>query len=196
MMSVRDPIIIIDDDTTRDNGDVTQGVKILCKKDEEWLKFGCYVLRRAERDMLCNNGWLTDLYMNAVQVLIKKQFPHIGGLQNTTIIQPKRNNKPFQVGTESLQIIHTSNNHWIVPSTMNCYQADITVYDSSSSSVNMETKIILSSLLKTQKCQFTIQISNKQSGTKDCGVFATAYRTTVAYGKDPPILSTTKKSSF
>jgi len=46
---------------------------------------------------------------------------------------------------------------------------------------------ILASLLKTQKDQFTIQIAkvNKQSGTQDCGVFAAAYCTTVAFGKDP-----------
>jgi len=137
--------------------------------------------------MLCNNKWLTDMHMNAVKVLIRNQFPHIGGLQNTAILQLKKSTKPFQNGKGSLQIIHIGNNHWIVVSTINCQPSNITIYDSINSLVNMETQSILASLLKTQKDQFTIQIAkvNKQSETQDCGVFAAAYCTTVAFGKDP-----------
>ena len=164
---VHDVIIINDkNDYSRASSDSIQAIGI-CKKSEKWLKIGSYVLCTAERDMLCNNEWLTDLHMNAVQVLLKTQFPHIGGLQNTTLLQSKSHTKPFTTGTGSLQIIHINNNHWVVASTMNCEHADITVYDSLNSSVSIET--ILASLLKTQKDHFKIQISkvNKQSGTKD-----------------------------
>jgi len=102
-------------------------------------------------------------------------------------ISIEKSTKPFQNGKASLQIIHIDNNHWIVASTINCKPSNITIYDSINSSVNMETQSILASLLKTQKDQFTIQIAkvNKQSRTHDCGVFAAAYCTTVAFGKDP-----------
>jgi len=179
--------IIINDENGRGNADSIE----ICKKADEWLKVGCYVLHIAERDMLHNNEWLTDLHMNAVQVLIKKQFPHIGGLQNTSILQLKRTTKPFQDGKGSLQIIHINNNHWVVASTMNCTKnVDIIIYDSLNSSVSIETQTILASLLKTKEDKFTVQISkvNKQSGTKDCGAFAAAYCTTVAFGQDPSSL--------
>ena len=99
----------------------------------------------------------------------------------------EKSTRPFQSGKGSLQIIHIDNNHWVVASTMNCRNADIAIYDSMNSSVSIETQSILASLLKTQKDQLTIQIAkvNKQSGTQDCGVFAAAYCTTVAFGKDP-----------
>ena len=86
-----------------------------------------------------------------MQVLIRNQFPHIGGLQNT---QLKRSTKPFQSGKGSLQIIHIDNNHWVVASTMNCGNTNITIYVSMNPSVSMQ---------KTQKDQFTIQIAKVNS---------------------------------
>ena len=91
---------------------------------------------------------------NAVQVLIRNQFPHIGGLQNTALFQLKRSTKPFQSGKGSLQIIHIDNNHWVVASTMNCRNTNITIYVSMNPSVSMQ---------KTQKDQFTIQIAKVNS---------------------------------
>ena len=137
--------------------------------------------------MLCNNHWLTDLHMNSVQFLLKKQFPQIGGLQNTAVLQSNRITQPFSTDHGSLQIVHISNNHWVVVSTLNCHKADISIYDSLNSSVSMETQAILARLLRTKNDSFTIQIAklNKQSGTNDCGVFAAAYCTSLAFGQDP-----------
>jgi len=48
-------------------------------------------------------------------------------------------------------------------------------------------QVILASLLNTQKDHFTVQVSkvNKQSGTTDCGVFAAAHCTALAFGENP-----------
>jgi len=86
-------VIIIDDDNSRGNEDNMQ----IDRKSNDWIKIGRYVLSRAERDMLCNNEWLTDVHMNAVQVLIRNQFPHIGGLQNTATLQLKKSTKPLKM---------------------------------------------------------------------------------------------------
>lgn len=179
-----DTIVINDDDDTS-NEDV-KAVEI-CTKSNKWLKIGSYVLSLAEREMLCNNDWLTDLHMNSVQVLLKKQFPQIGGLQNTAVLQSSRIMQSFPDGCGSLQIVHINNNHWVVASTLNCHKSDISVYDSLNSSVDLETQAILAKLLRTPKDIFTIQIAkvNKQSGTNDCGAFAAAYCTSLAFGQDP-----------
>jgi len=65
--SVND-VIIIGDDNSRGNEDSMK----IDRMTNDWIKIGCYVLSRAaERDMLCNNEWLTDMHINAVQVLIR-----------------------------------------------------------------------------------------------------------------------------
>ena len=182
--------IVINDDDDDDDGDTSnedaKAVEI-CTKSNKWLKIGSYVLSLAEREMLCNNDWLTDLHMNSVQVLLKKQFLQIGGLQNTAVLQSSRIMQSFPDGCGSLQIVHINNNHWVVASTLNCHKSDISVYDSLNSSVDLETQAILTKLLRTPKDIFTIQIAkvNKQSETNDCGAFAVAYCTSLAFGQDP-----------
>ena len=177
--NICDTIVINDDDTNSENE--------ISTKSNKWLKIGSYVLTLAEREMLCNNDWLTDLHMNSVQVLLKKQFPQFGGLQNTAVLQSSRVMQPFPNDQESLQIVHVNNNHWIVASTVNCHKADISIYDSFNSPVNKETQSILACLLKTKNDSFRIQIAkvNRQSGSNDCGVFAAAYCTSLAFGQDP-----------
>ena len=134
--------------------------------------------------MLCKDDWLTDLHMNSVQELLKKQFPHIGGFQNTAVLQSSRITQPFPTNQGSLQIVHINNNHWVVASTLNCHKADISIYDSLNFPVNKETQSILARLLKTKNDSFTAKV-NRQSGTNDCGVFAAAYCTSLAFGQDP-----------
>ena len=71
-----------DDDSDRhdDTGDCTQ-VSEICTREKCWLKIGCYVLNFAEKEAFCDHDkrkWLSDLHINAVQVLLKQQYPHIG----------------------------------------------------------------------------------------------------------------------
>ena len=91
---------------------------------ENWV----LCLSFAEREMLCNNDWLTDLDMNSVQTLLKKQFPQIGGLQNTAVLQSSRIMQSFPDGCGSLQIVHINNKHWVVASTLNCHKSDVSIY--------------------------------------------------------------------
>ena len=111
---------------------------------------------------MCDGRWLSDLHINAVQVLLKQQYPQIGGLQNVVLLQSSKSTKPFATSSHgSLQVVPVNNNHWIVVSTLNCSTAtaDITVYDSLNSSVHMETQLIIARLLKTNKESFKIHIA-------------------------------------
>jgi hypothetical protein len=66
---------------------------------------------------------------------------------------------------------------------------DITVYDSGTSNLhtNSYVKVLLSTLVKIRKKGLQVNIANtiKQSGQDDCGLFAIAYCTSLAYGQDP-----------
>ena len=184
-------ITITDDNGDDDTSNCTQ-VSEICTREKRWLKIGCYILNFAEKETLCDGRWLSDLHINAVQILLKQQYPQIGGLQNVVLLQSSKSTKPFTTSSHgSPQVVPVNNNHWIVVSTLNCSTVtadhDITVYDSLNSSVHMETQLIIARLLKTNKESFKIRIAkvNRQSGFDDCGVFAAAYCTSVAFGHDP-----------
>ena len=97
--------------------------------------------------------------------------------------------KPFQPQSKSLQILHVNGCHWIAVSTVDCTASteDIVVYDSKYASLSTETKLLLSQLVHTDKPAFTVKVASvtKQSGSADCGVFAIAYITSIAFGLDP-----------
>ena len=66
--------IVINDDSDGETSNKNAQTVEICIKSSKWLKIGSYVLNFAEREMLCNNKWLTDLHMNCVQVLLKSSF--------------------------------------------------------------------------------------------------------------------------
>ena len=90
--------------------------------------------------------------------------------------------KPIPPGSQSLQILHVNDNHWIAVSTVGCTTAeDIILYDSKYLSISVGTKLLLSqtSILIATDC--------KQSVSADCGVYAIAYITSIAFGLDPSL---------
>ena len=72
-------------------------------------------------------------------------------------------------------------------STLTADSKDITLYDSKYSVIHYDTQRLLSQLVCTQRISFTARIAtvNKQAGDNDCGLFAAAYCTTLAYGQNP-----------
>ena len=62
----------------------------------------------SDKQILVEGDWLTDSVINAVQTLSKKSFPHVGGLQPTTLADTLG----FAIERgEFIQILHVSNNH-------------------------------------------------------------------------------------
>ena len=66
---------------------------------------------------------------------------------------------------------------------------DILLYDSMHTTMNHQTKLLLSELVHCTSKTFTVGFSNvyKQSGSADCGLFSIAYITDLAFGKDPSL---------
>ena len=85
---------------------------------------------------------LSDLHINLAQDILKKQFPHLNGLQCTLLQQcmgmgTSGENMEYK---NRLQIIHSCGDHWIIASTVNCAGDAINVYDSVYSNTDEETK--------------------------------------------------------
>lgn len=68
-----------------------------------------------------------------------------------------------------------------------CDGADVIVFDSTYSSLNKITKTLLARLVNSRQRVINVKVAKtvKQSGTSDCGVFAVAYATSLAFGQDP-----------
>lgn len=162
-------------------------------EDNSWLKVGSITLYLDDKQSILNGERLTGSQITVAQSLLKTQFPHFSGLEDTLFLfHDKRKHGP--IFPETVQILHVDGNHWILVSSLGCKnkddsgnEFDITVYDSIYFRLSKHTEILLAKLLQTKQRAFTVKISsvNKQAGTDDCGVFAVAYCTSLVYGQNP-----------
>ena len=108
----------------------------------------------------------------------------------STLLQGKRHTLTEHMVKNKLQIIHClDRHHWIAASTVNNASGEVTVMDSIFKSIDQETKLTISNLFQptTSSNQLKIKLikTQRQKGNKDCGLFAIAMATTIAFGKNP-----------
>ena len=86
-----------------------------------------------------------------------------------------------------LQIIYCEErNHWVVASRLGSSHNPIKVHDSFFKSIDKETKqVILNMFKKVGKVKIDSVDIPVQRGSTDCGVFAIAITTSLAFGNDP-----------
>ena len=154
-----------------------------------WKKYGCYVLTKQHKNQLYGDQLLTDIHIGAAQTLIKMQFPHIGGLKNT-VLQNSMYFQPFE-GPVNLQIVHMGDiNHWIVISTVGCKGDNIEIYDSLQTTLALETETVIARYLHSESSQIVMKFVKiaTQIGNTECGLYAIAIMTALAFGQDPALL--------
>ena len=133
----------------------------------------------ADVDSIINGDKLSDLEINFAQKLLKQQFPALNGLQCTLFQSKPQICKPLQ-----LQVIHCrTRDHWIVASNRMCKDGELNVYDSVYFSLDEETSEVTARLFHGDVAK--VVEMQKQDGGKDCGLFAIAISTAIAYGVDP-----------
>ena len=124
---------------------------------------------------------LCDADINLAQKLLRAQFPELGGLQSTLLQQKDAKEKV-------LQIMHCpSHHHWMVATTNenNKDANNILVYDSIFKKVYRETRKTICNIFQLLPVSnVKIAKAHKQIGTKDCGLFAIAYATALAFGQN------------
>ena len=100
-------------------------------------------------------------------MLLKKQFEHVGGLQNT-LLQCKCPLQLQDVGKTILQVIHVRSSHWAA---LKVSGSMISLHGSPYTTITFE---VIAQLVRYKDTAITINIMNiaKQAGSSDCALFA------------------------
>jgi len=87
---------------------------------------------------------------------------------------------------EVLQIVRYANqHHWIVTTTIGSKE-NVLMFDSIFGNVDEQTKKVIFNLFQSSSAKkLRVVNSQKQKGSKDCGLFAIAFATALAYGQNP-----------
>ena len=102
-------------------------------------------LTEADKDRIILGKTLIDLHINVAQELLKRQFPHISGLQSTLLLTKCQK---VTVTAAHAQIIHSHGNHWVVASNIGCHAPKVLVYDSLYSCNDASTLKLVTALFK------------------------------------------------
>ena len=127
---------------------------------------------------------LCDIEINFAQQLLKEQFSELNGLVST-LYQDRRLQMTESLVRNKVQIIHCKGRrHWIVATTLNCQLGEVRVYDSLFQYCGKETEHVIANLFQvgSVKLKITVSQSQKQKGGTDCGIFAIAFATALAFG--------------
>ena len=125
---------------------------------------------------------LTDAEINYGQRLLKERYPKINGLR-TTLYQGK-----MQEVENSIQVIHCpSRFHWITVTTMNCKANKVRVFDSTFTYCDKETISTIRNFYQTgsEELKITMSQCQKQTGTKDFGLFSLAFAVALVFNLNP-----------
>ena len=155
--------------------------------DMEWVCIaGNISLKLEEKEMLLGGLQLTDMHINASQMILKNQFPLINGLTSTLTVS----STSFGSWVSNyIQIFHCRGNHWITITTLGCDPGCVCVFDSLYNDIDHETKSIVNFVFARSDIVFIQPQVNKQQGVTDCGLFAIAYATYLAFEKEIQRLS-------
>ena len=124
---------------------------------------------------------LTDKHINFAQRLLKLSFPEINCLR-LTVLQDMEHKEPT---TNSIQILHVSRNHWVCAATSGKGK-QVNVYDSSFGSWDQASYKALQTQFRCSTCNIKFMEGvQKQTEVTDCGLFAIANATTIAFKGDP-----------
>lgn len=90
-----------------------------------------------------------------------------------------------------MQIVHVADiNHWIVILTMGCKRDEIEIYDSLQTTLALQSETIIARYLHSNSSYIIMKYMNvgAQTGSTECGLYAIAIMTALAYGEDPALL--------
>lgn len=153
---------------------------------KEWIRFGKgLVLTLADKEHILAGEKLNDRHIDLAQNMLKQQFSEIGGLQST-LLQAK-SQKQRTENKKVIQIVHSRGDHWIVAATMLATDDGVLVYDSVYRTLDQPTKKIILNLFPASTSMQLVQV-NRQSGGLDCGVFAIAISTALAFQQNPAVI--------
>ena len=147
-------------------------------------------LSKEEESTILNDGMLTDQSIDMVQKLLSDKFPDLDGLHDT-VVGPSNAFPIVKTYKKYVQILHTGRLHWVCTANLDKSRSDNSsslLYDSMNSGrvVRQVAEQIASfSNCKNPELQIQIQGVQQQNNGVDCGPFAAAFATSLAFGQDP-----------
>ena len=128
------------------------------------------------------NGWL-DCSIQQAQVLLQQHNPLIDGLQRPTLGRVRN----FDIASgEFIQILHTGSDHWLCISSIGCSPGVVHLFDSFYNDVILtEVEEQTQDLLGSKQVDLVYVPVQQQTNGSDCGVFAIAFATCLAFGENP-----------
>ena len=146
-------------------------------------------LPKHEARLVQRNEMLTVDSINLAQSLLRDACPHLKGFQNVA----RGAVQAFEpVSGDFIQILHDGNLHWVCTSNVSFAggkdPAAVAMFDSMNQGyVAKFTKQQLASFLCIQNAEMKLIMKSvqQQANTVDCGVFAIAFATSIAFGQDP-----------
>ena len=135
---------------------------------------------------------LVDEHICAAQKLLSSQFPNMSGFQLTNYSQ---NCEKFKAAcSNSIQIHNTGTFHWVVSTSIGCPRScRARVLDSMSGDISSSMQCQLAKIYggtgKSDSIRMELSPVQQQAGAADCGLFAIAFATDLAFGEDPVKIS-------
>ena len=156
--------------------------------NDVWITHGNHTLKLSDKVAIEQGKEMTDKHMQMAQNLVKIQFPVVGGLQST-LLQQKNKKGTWTMNT--VQIIYCNKrSHWITATTKFCKLGQVNIYDSMFSKLDVETRTTVKQMFGLKKADDINMVAMQcQKGSKDCGLFAIAVMTSLAFGEDPSTVS-------
>ena len=177
--SSKSPVIVINDDSS----DPPFWVKLEnCNPDNPESKL---ILYEASKSSILNKtSWLTDSKVHAGQLVLKKEFPFLDGLNDTTITR----SQVVPARSDFVQIVNTGP-HWVCLRTIGTRPAGGTVkiFDSlylkpSSTGIKHARRMLM---FPGNQVTLVNEKVQRPVGINDCGLFALAFATDLCHGLDP-----------
>ena len=142
-------------------------------------------LTLADKECISKGEWLNDTAITAAQMLLKKNFPQIYGMQSPIFGETPA----FEIQKGIfIQILNVRNAHWIMVTSINCRKDEVRIFDSLPSEyVPSRTKQQIASILFSSKQEITLTfpIAQVQQDSQDCGLFSIAFAVSLCFGEDP-----------
>ena len=160
---------------------------------ERWLP--SLKLSARDKAILESEEWLNDAIIHAAQCLLKEHTSgKISGWQSPQYATREKGFCQIPLRILFIQLLHVNNNHWVVISNIDLRNPEyghchsVQCYDSGLAlRVGSQTKRSICSLLKCPAKEITIELMNVEGQVNlfDCGVYALACATELAFEGDP-----------
>ena len=179
-------------------GQVTQPIRISSSpvKDDSNSWISHLSLYMSDKDILDSRKWLNDAIIYAAQSLLRDQTKgKVFGWQSTQCSKRDGMFQPIPPNSLFVQILHVHQSHWIVVSNIDgksggSFSDTVCIFDSDRPlKLSHSIKKMVCSFFKapSDALHFDIMNVQGQNNSFDCGVFAIAYATELAYGYDSVI---------